>query len=149
MACLTIHSQLNDFKLVAGIAQVFELHLTGEAVFDCMPVYSGLEAMAQLAALHVRHGLEFRRHAFLLKVGHSVWPAQERLDGYFQLRAERYGSSSNAFAYQATARGPEGLHLQADLLIGTKAYDHEFQEKILAAHYRRIFEELRMAQGKV
>ena len=144
MACLTIHSRLSHFRLVTCISQATELYIRADADFHSMPVYGGLEAMAQLATLHVRHWLDFRRHAFLLKVNHGSWPGQEKLDGRFRLTAERYGHSSDVCAYRVAARGEGDLRLDADLLIGTKAYDEEFQAEVLAAHYRKMFEELRM-----
>ena len=146
MACLKIHSRLSHFRLVTCISQVTELHIRAEADFNSMPVYGGLEAMAQLATLHVRHWLDFRRHAFLLKVNHGSWPAQEKLDGCFRLTAEHYSHSRDAHAYRVAAQGEGDLRLDADLLIGTKAYDEEFQAEILAAHYRKMFEELRMGR---
>jgi hypothetical protein len=33
--------------------------------------------------------------------------------------------------------------LDADLLIGTRPYDHQFREDILAAHYSDILDRLR------
>jgi hypothetical protein len=143
MVCMTIHSRLKHFKLVDRITQVSAEGILGEADFDGMPAFGGLEAMAQLAALHVRHNFDFERHAFLLKVNHGRWPARDDLQGHFHLSADLYSQSSNAFAYHVKAQGPGEGDLCADLLIGTKPYDGEFKEYMLKAYYRRIFRKLR------
>jgi len=148
MATLTIHSRLKHFKLVARITHVSASVICAEAGLDGMPMYAGLETMAQLAALHVRYCLEFQRHAFLLKVNQGFWPAKDCLAGCYGLTAERYSQSSKAFAYQVKAQGPTGAMSTADLLIGTVAYDNEFQEDILTAYYREVFGKLRSEIGE-
>jgi hypothetical protein len=113
-----------------------------ETAFAQWPVYAGLEAMAQLAALHVRYSLAFERHAFLLKVDRCDLPPLETLDGSFRLTAERLGQSSRSFAYGVTALGPDDLALQAQLLIGTLDYNGWFKKERLKQHYRNLFKAL-------
>ena len=144
MASITIHSRLNDFKLVAQITQVTAAGICAAADFERMPMYGGLEAMAQLVALHVRHCLDFERHAFLLKVIQCRWTNQNDLEGRYRLSADLRSQSSNTFAYQANAQGPDGEMLSADLLIGTKSYDCEFKEDVLKTHYKEIFRKLQL-----
>ena len=109
-----------------------------------MPVYGALESLAQLAALHARHLLDFARHAFLLKVNCGRWPVQGDLTGRFKLSADLASQSSNAFAYRTKAQGPVDTVLIADLYIGTIQYDGEFQEDILKTHYCKVFRKLQM-----
>jgi len=135
---------LKHFKLVARIIDVSAAGIRGEADFECMPMYGCLEAMAQLAALHVRYCLDFERHAFLLKVNHGRWPVRDALEGSYRLSADLYSQSSNAFAYQVKVQGSVDAIWIADLLIGTKSYDGEFREDVLKAHYKEIFRKLQL-----
>ncbi len=144
MASIEIQSRLKHFRLVARITHICAAGIRGEADFDCMPVFGGLEAMAQLAATHVRLGLQFERHAFLLKVNRGRWPTQDAITGCYRLSADLCSQSSNAFAYRVKAEGPAGLTLKADLVIGTKPYDGEFKEEILKVHYRELFRKLQL-----
>jgi hypothetical protein len=99
--------------------------------------------MAQLAALHVRYSLDFKRHVFLLKIDRYDLPPLETLNGDFSLIAERISQSSQSFAYGVIAQGPDDLTMQAQLLIGTLDYDERFNKDRLKQHYRKIFEAMR------
>lgn len=144
MATIKIHSRLKHFTLVARIEYVSGSHIGGEVRFKQMPPFGVLEAMAQLAALHVRHRLKLERHAFLLKVNHSLWPAQDMVEGNFAIWADLYSQSSNSFAYQVHARGAGGVTFFSDLLIGTKTYDNQYRKDALQAHYKKIFGKLQV-----
>jgi hypothetical protein len=143
MAAITVHSRLGGFDLLTRITRVSSEAMSATADLDRKPVFCGLEAMAQLAALHVRHCICFRSHAFLLKVAHGRWPTRDALQGCFLMTAERYSQSSHGFAYRVRARGPMETMMDADLLIGTRPYDAHFQEHLLEAHYREMFNRLR------
>jgi hypothetical protein len=142
MATLRIHSRLRHFNLLTRILRVSMAEISGTADFEGMPPYCALEAMAQLAALHVRHCADFRCHAFLLKVGRYQWPTMEVLQGRYRLTAECVSQGSHAFAYRVKALGLECAGLEAELLIGTQSYDDGFREEILQAHYRDLFNRL-------
>lgn len=112
--------------------------IRAKVAFDHAPLYAGLEAMAQTAALHVRHLLDFERHAFLLKVQHCRIPEVEFLTGTFVIAAEGGSKSSSAYAYNILAKGAGEKAFKADVLIGTRDYDDRFDQKILMAHYRKV-----------
>jgi hypothetical protein len=143
VATISIHSGLRHFNLLTRITRVSAEGMEAIADLHRRPSFCGLEAMAQLAALHVRHGLRFRRHAFLLKVTRGRCPGLAELQGCYRLTAERYSQSSHGFAYRVRAQGAGEGMLDADLLIGTRPYDHQFREDILAAHYSDILDRLR------
>jgi hypothetical protein len=143
MARLTINSRMPCFQLIRRVTDMSNRRVQADAAFAQWPVYTGLEAMAQLAALHVRYSLDFERHAFLLKVERCDLPTLETLDGDFSLTAERLSQSSQSFAYGTTAQGPDGLTIQAQLLIGTLDYDERFKKDRLKQYYRKLFEALR------
>jgi hypothetical protein len=139
MAPIRIHSRLQHFSLLTRITRVSSEAIGATADFHRLPAFCGLEVMAQLAALHVRHCTFFQRHAFLLKVHRYRWRPQKALSGCYTLSAEQDSKSSDAFVYRVWALGPEDARLDADLLIGTQAYTDEFREDILQAHYRNVF----------
>jgi hypothetical protein len=143
MAAIRIHSRLRHFNLLTRITWVSAEGMGAIADLHRKPVFCCLEAMAQSAALHVRHCIHFRGHAFLLKVTRGRWPFGDALQGCFRVTAERYSQSSHGFAYRVRAHGPGQRVLDADLLIGTRPYDHQFREDILEAHYRNLFDRLR------
>jgi hypothetical protein len=143
MARLTICSHMSCFQLIRRVTDVSIRHVQADVAFAKWPVYTGLEAMAQLAALHVRYSLDFERHAFLLKIDRCDLPMLEALDGDFRLNAECIGQSSQSFAYGVTAQGPDGITIQARLLIGTQDYDERFKKDRLKQYYRKLFEALR------
>jgi hypothetical protein len=142
MAQLTIKSHMAGFQLLRRVTDVSKRRMQADARFAQWPVYTGLEAMAQLAALHVRHNLAFDRHAFLLKVGCCDLPALKTLEGGFSLTADCVSQSSQSFAYRVVALGPEDVIMRAELLIGTQDYDEQFSKDRLKHHYRKLFETL-------
>ena len=139
MTIWTIHSQLKGFKLLDRLSKVTPSGVDAICRLERVPTYLVLEAMGQLAALHVRHLVDFRRHAFLLKVARFELPAFELAAGRFHLTAELLNQSSNAFAYRVKARRGGHEDLTAALLIGTQAYDEQFQKVRLQPHYRNRF----------
>jgi hypothetical protein len=143
METLTIHSHMAHFRLITRILKVSCEGTRAEADFNRTPLFAGLEAMAQLAALHVRQRLQFERHAFLLKVYYCRMPAIDHLDGCFRIAADLCSQSRNAFNYSAVAHGPHGVDFESELLIGTRDYDKHFPENILKDHYQRVWIQLR------
>lgn len=142
MARLTIDSHMPCFQLIRRVTDVSNRRIQAVAAFAQWPVYTGLEAMAQLAALHARYSFDFERHAFLLKVDRCDLPMLETLAGDFSLTAERVSQSSQSFAYGVIAQGVDDLTIQAQLLIGTLDYDEHFNKDRLKPYYRKLFEAL-------
>lgn len=143
MASLDIVSGLPHFRLISKISGVDPLHIDAESMLDHAPHYTGLEIMAQTAALHVRQRLNFKRHAFLLSVQHCTMPQVSVLTGRFRVAAVLRHQSSDAFSYHVKAVGPDGKAFEGDLLIGTRDYDHRFSEKEMSAHYQQIWDQLK------
>ena len=142
MAALTIAGRMPHFQLITGITCVARHRIQAVAVLEQAPAYACLEAMAQLAALHVRHSVNFERHAFLLKIDRCDLPEGDTLNGALSLTADVVGHSSQAFAYRVRSEVSEGDPLLAELLIGTRAYDRQFKRALLKARYRELFDTL-------
>jgi hypothetical protein len=143
MEIVKINSRIQHFKIVSKILESYPGGIDAEAVFHTDPLYTGLEAMAQTAALHVRHSLRFERHAFLLSVHHCQMPPIGALTGVFRVTAGLRNRSSEAFLYHAVVSGPHGADFHSELLIGTRAYDDGFKKEVLAAHYQKMWARLR------
>ncbi|NHZ48287.1 hypothetical protein [Nitratidesulfovibrio liaohensis] len=62
------------FLLLDRLDSCDETGATARHVFTAAPPWQGLEAMAQLAALHARWTADFNLHAFLLTVEECTWP---------------------------------------------------------------------------
>ena len=143
MATLNIGSQMAHFRLIGRITEISSREICGVTNLRRAPLYVGLEAMAQLAALDVRQRLQFKRHAFLLCVYQWQKPDTEVLDGVYRIRAALDSQSSNAYRYDVSTHGPSGTEFNSRLLIGTREYDRRFSKDILKAHYQVLFTALK------
>lgn len=56
------------FVLLDHVTMHTPQYWTATRAFQPAPLWQGVEAMAQLAALHLRHQVQFRQHAFLLSL---------------------------------------------------------------------------------
>ena len=143
MESIDISSGLAHFRLIDRFTKISVEGMRATVMFDRYPPYAGLEALAQVAALHARYVLQFERHAFLLKIRDWRMPVSETLDGTFDVEATLGGQSSHAFMYDAIARGPNGTAFSSQLLIGTKAYDERFSKERLKKHYQTLLATLK------
>ena len=80
MTRTSINTGLNGFILVDRSIQAGKQDISGLKTFANAPAYLGLESLAQLGAFHVRYITEFKRHAFLLKIGNEKAKAKEQLN---------------------------------------------------------------------
>lgn len=125
------------FLKLSRILSVGDAFLVAESVELGGRPHELLEAMAQCAAYHVRHLIDFSRQAFLMKVTRCPLPVVPVL-GRVVMRATLTGSSSDARAYCVTAEFAGGP-ISASLLIGTTPFDTRFEAHRLAPHYQEIF----------
>ena len=122
---------------------------TARAAFTNTPTWQGLEAMAQLAALHARWSCGFARHAFLLMVDECIWPSAGALHGAQYIRADLLAESDRAATYatsitpapHAPSDGTATMNtsMSATLTIGRTPYDTRFNGDTLTARYRETF----------
>lgn len=122
---------------------------TARRAFTNAPAWQGLEAMAQLAALHARWSCGFARHAFLLTVDECIWPSAGALHGAQYIRADLLAESDRAATYATSitplpaAPGADTTatpaHMSATLTIGRTDYDTRFNGDVLAARYQETF----------
>lgn len=110
--------------------------------FRGAPLWQGLEALAQAAALHQRLSCDFSRHAFLLGVEECLFGAagDEPLDGAATLRVALSGAARSAASYAAALLLDGRPRLQASLSIGLVDYDTRFDAAALSRRYRELFQ---------
>ena len=142
MAAIEINSGMDHFQLIDAVQEVNGRGIVGSSCFESVPPFAGIEAMAQLAALHVRYRSDFSAHAYLLKIAGCRGLHRSRLTGVYSLDAKLESHSRQAFRYQVTAAGDPGGSFSSELLIGLRDYDHRFREAILEDHYRKVFSRL-------
>lgn len=110
--------------------------------FRGAPLWQGLEALAQAAALHQRISCDFSRHAFLLGFEECLFgPAGKgALDGLATVRVALSGQARGAASYAAALLFDDHPRLQASLSIGLVDYDARFDAAALSRRYRELFQ---------
>lgn len=122
---------------------------TARRAFSHAPPWQGLEAMAQLAALHARWTADFALHAFLLTVEECTWPPAANLHGTLRIGADLLAESDRAATYatiitplpplSGAEPAPASPCMAATLTIGRTAYDTRFNGGTLTDRYQEIF----------
>ena len=149
-----VHDALPDavpdrFLLLDRLDRCDVTGATARRAFTAAPPWQGLEAMAQLAALHARWTADFSLHAFLLTVEECTWPSADALHGTLYMRADLLAQSDRAATYATTITplplpsgadiSPSPPRMAATLTIGRAPYDARFNGDSLTARYRDIF----------
>lgn len=148
MDCITINTNLNNFILLDQITEVGASSIQGTRHFADVPVYLGMESLAQLGALHVRYITGFARHAFLLKIIHFEPPARQVLSGGYHLRGALINRSGRAFGYTLQAGCANEKPIKGEFLFATVEYGQDFKMQTLQDHYRKVFACLRRGSKK-
>lgn len=126
------------FVLLDSLDAVDATQLAACRYFAHSPLWQGLEAMAQAAALHQRFLNDFTQHAFLLSLDECLYPAVENLHGHFRITATLCGQTQRAAAYTVETLGPDWVW-SLRLHIGLRPYDDAFKQNLLEPHYREVF----------
>ena len=153
------------FVLLDAVGAAEPDHLIAWRRFESAPMWQGLEAAAQAAALHQRFLAGFSCHAFLLSVDECRFPT-DALNGLTAFRAVLLGQSLRAATYLVdvcpacphplpeagntakTGKGPLGMECgkgavpawSVSLGIGLAPYDDTFRRDMLEPRYRRLFQ---------
>jgi len=140
MERITIHTGLRRFIMVDAVTDMSTDHISGEVSYENGDPTLLLESLAQLAGLHIRHSLNFTKHAFLVKITSIPLPAGESLNGRFLLTGSRISQSGSAFTYQLEASQGNQSVTRGQFLFGVIDYNDDFQKDILQRHYQKVFE---------
>ncbi len=140
MERITIHTGMERFVLAGKLTEVGETQIASVQHFSNALQYVGLEALAQLGALHIRYLIDFSRHVFLLKIKECQLPPNDILDGEYHLSGKFQSRSERACFYQLTAKGEDDDHSFGGIfLFGITEYDQRFERTVLQRHYQTIF----------
>jgi hypothetical protein len=148
MERIVVNSALNGFMLLDEITKAGAESMTARKTFVNAPAYLGVEALAQLGALHVRFLSAFEKHACLLAIKRCTMTSNAFLNGSFRFHGALSGRSSSAFSYalqaveESSAR-TETVRIEGEFLFAAIDYDDVFRKDILQAHYQRMFSCLR------
>jgi hypothetical protein len=140
MERIKINTGLSRFIMVDAITDMGTDHITGEIHLSNADPTLLLESLAQLAGLHIRHSLDFTKHAFLVKIAKIPLPADESLNGNYRLHGKIVSRSENAFSYQLEASQKNHLVIHGLFLFGVIDYNNDFQKELLQKHYQKVFE---------
>ena len=138
MGKINIHTGLDGFGLVDAITEVENNRIAGFKRFANSPAYQGIEALAQLGALHVRYLNDFSRHAFLLKISRCT-VSDQSLNGGLGLSGELFNHSRRAFSYRLEACQGIQPVVEGDFLFAVIDYDETFKEHPLKLYFRKKF----------
>jgi len=148
MGKLAFNSGLRGFRLIDAVTDVHARGIEGFKRFVRSPPFLGIEALAQLGALHVRFVTGFDKHAFLLILKHFSKASGPPLEGPYRLRGRLIGRGGSAFSYHLEAVPEEGPRIEGEFVFATMEYDRVFRREMLAEHYREVFSCLRNGSGK-
>jgi hypothetical protein len=136
---IEINSGLSSILLIDRITAVDSGEIRGTCTFDGKAVFTLIEALAQLGALHVRKVDGFKRHAFLMKVGKCNLPDPLPTAGVVDLQGQLTGQSDRSFVYRIEATKQGKIVMEGEFWFSTADYDDRFDGHKLQAHYERIF----------
>jgi hypothetical protein len=139
MDVIAVKTDLNRFIMLDSIEQATDISIKGVKRFSNSSVYQGLEALAQLGALHVRYKTDFNCHAFLLSIKTCSIDSDKPLNGNFKLSGILQHHSREAFSYKLTAKKNSQIILDGTFIIATIKYDDVFTATTLRTHYKKLF----------
>ena len=136
---LHINTGLDGFILLNGIRRVNQTRISAWTRFNQDHEYLGIEALAQLGAIHARYLCDFEQHAFLMKINFfdlvQQWDPALACD----LQADLLVKTQSALRYQLSAQTNGRKLCFGQFSFGLVEYDQRFQKHELKAHYKRIF----------
>ncbi len=149
MERIIINSGQNRFNLIDQVTEVGPENIEGVIRFSKAPIYLGMESLAQLGALHVRYMVEFKRHAFLLKMrrfslrsrnveNSEGMPSGNVLDGSYLISGKMLSHSEMAFLYVLNAKFDGVESMNGEFLFATVDYDSDFKKDVLESHYKEV-----------
>ncbi|MDX9746444.1 MAG: hypothetical protein WCX84_06315 [Syntrophales bacterium] len=142
-----VNSGLRSILLLSRISRVYTDKICGTATFDGRGAFTLIEASAQLGAFHVRWRDEFRRQAFLIKVGECIFWDPLPAAGSFDLAGDLTGESDRSFVYRLCARKGGRMVMDGEFWFSTVEYDEKFDGARLRTHYKGLFSCLTNVSG--
>lgn len=141
MEKIMINTGLNSFVMPDKITKTNEKSIEALKTFkaDNFNFLTKIETIAQICALHTRFLLDFKQHAFLLKIDEFTDNSGKNDYGDYSLYAKIQSSGKTAFSYSISAKLNNKEKFSGKLIIATSDYNEKFNKQILTKHYRKIF----------
>lgn len=145
MEKVVVNTELNGFTVLNSIEKVDDLFIEGTMLLESNENFLILEAMAQLASLHVKKRINYSKHSFLLKIKKFDGMFLKLSEGKIILRCNLVGMSSGTFSYDVCAYGYSKennniykLNISSSLIISTTEFSNDFKEDRLKKHYEKV-----------
>ena len=135
---MIIKTGLDHFLLIDKISGIDKDRISGERKFLKDPVFLGIEALAQLGALHVRYLFDCNKHAFLLKINKCTFLKNKKLNGTYKINGLLTGKSDRSFLYLLNLSDSSNKIIDAELTFSTIDYNAVFKKDILKGHYEKV-----------
>ncbi len=135
---ITVKTDLPDFKLIDKIKIITENKINAYKNFFSNKSYLIIESFAQLAALHVRYKVNFKKHAFLLKINYFESSWSNNFNGNCLLNATLLNLSETSYLYKLIAYKNSLMIAKSELLISTINYNDFFHKEFLKEYYQSL-----------
>jgi len=134
-----INTGLDHFLLLGGISEAGQDRIRGTFVVSENQTYLGVEALAQLGAMHVRFITDFSGHAVLLSIHKCDIRGEIVRNSRFFLSGKLLSRSSRGFLYSLKADSEDGTLIAGEFLFAIIPYDRQFKQECIEGHYRKVF----------
>lgn len=139
MEKLTINTGLDCFLLLDCIREAGQDNIEGTLFFTGNQCYLGIEALAQLGAMHVRYITDFSCHAFLLSIRKCSIQEKFVPNSGLLLSGKLLSRSKRGFLYTLKAHSEDKTLIAGEFLFAAIPYDQKFKKECLESHYRKVF----------
>jgi hypothetical protein len=136
---IVIGTGLKGFVIIDRVLEVSTSQIVGTRSFSNVPVFLGLESLAQLGAYHLRYLTGFSRHIFLIKISHCSLPRGKVMDGEHLLSGNIRHQSDSSFLCRLKAEKENKTIVEGEFLYAAVDYDHNFRSENLRHHYTKVF----------
>jgi len=139
MEKLTINTGLDRFLLLDCIRGIGQNNIEGTLFLSDNQCCLGIEALAQLGAMHVRFITGFSCHAFLLSIRKCSIQENFVQNSKLFLSGKLLSRSTKGFLYAMNAASEDKTLIAGEFLFAVIPYDQNFKKECLESHYRRVF----------
>ncbi len=136
---MTINTGLDRFLLLDCISKAGQNSIEGTLFLSDNQFYLGIEALAQLGAMHLRFITDFACHAFLLGIRKCSIQEKFVRNSSLLLSGKLMSRSTSGFLYALNAVSEDKTIIAGEFLFAVIPYDEKFKKECLESHYRKVF----------
>ena len=139
MERIVVNSGLKSFILLDTISETGPTTIAGRRHFSGEQIAMGIEALAQLGAMHVRFLMNFQKHAFLLSIKRCDMASLNPLEGMVRLKGIQTAHGGSAFSYLMRAQQDSRICIEGNFVFAVVDYNDIFKRAILETYYKKVF----------